>query len=579
VWNDSRDDQDLFGTRLDTNGNHVDEADVLVGPNSRAGQSYNLDLVWGQGRFSLAYHTDETIAGRFLDSALTELAPGALNLSPVPNQQDIPTAIWTGSTYVLGWTDERVEMANQFRMVEIDAAGTVLDPMGVLLSTPEQRVGSGAVAFNGQTILYTWNAWGDAPASYKRTQRLDGPLSEPEMWLTDSQASSPVSNGQTFMALSYAGDNGDGNENEIWGHRFDADGTVAGEAFLIQTISRPRAGLWPLGDEFLLAFSGQEVSGTPIAGKVMTINGQGEITAEYEPVQDGMLTAAAGTNDDAVLFSWQDDESGALWARLFSKVDGWREPFVLTDQVGWGTPAICWNGSEFVVVWSEDEVAAWARNVSANGAMTEPERLFDGNVGWPLLTPGAEGQMLLSYLSWNPIEYRRRVRSRIVGSLSEGMPDVVSSPSSGGSGPTNEPIGADPEGTPAGGPPAGGTGPEGLPETPGPGAPAVDPLMLLALGSLGTPMVPVWTRVAAPTTRVAARWAVPLARASAGSPCCWQRWLVVVVGRAQGIPCCKFAELRSRTPRVSGCNRNSVDRSGFRARWRSLWHRSLAAFP
>lgn len=433
VWEEQRDSgTGVYATRLSAGGSPIDAADVELASPSRAGQSYNLDLEWGNGRYSLVYDTQDGVEGRFLDAELNELDPGKLELSPVPNSQLLPLSVWTGSHYVLAWSDERVELSPEFRSVRIDDAGTVLDPNGILVSSPGDNVGGISLAFNGTTLLYTWQAWGESPVSYRRTQSLDGTWSEPEAWLTGTTSGPVASNGDGFLALSYAGDNGNGNENEIWGHVFDAEGEAAGDPQLLVTVSRPRPGLWAAGDEYLLAYSGQEIEGTPITGSVLRLTGTGEVAGEYEPVTEGILTASAGSNGQQTLFSWKDEQTGALWGRLLDEADGWQDPFVLADQVAEGTPAICWDGETFVVVWGEERTAMWSRTVSADGGLTEPERLFSGDYGWPTLTLGDNGQMLLSYVHW--LEIGRRIRSRIVGELGEGIPAQPDDPGTGGEG-------------------------------------------------------------------------------------------------------------------------------------------------
>jgi len=178
-----------------------------------------------------------------------------------------------------------------------------------------------------------------------------------------------------------SGDNGNGNPNEIWAQRFDATGAVDGAALQLATISRPRWRLEPFGNEYFLAYSGQEIGGTPIASSVLTLSAAGAVTAEYEPFTDGNPWASAGGNSDQMLVSWQDATTEGLWGRLLSKADGWGEPFVLTEQVAEGVPAICWDTEAFVVVWGEDRTALWSRDVSPDGSLSEAERLFTGDYG------------------------------------------------------------------------------------------------------------------------------------------------------------------------------------------------------
>ncbi|MBN1607631.1 MAG: hypothetical protein JW940_13420 [Polyangiaceae bacterium] len=110
-----------------------------------------------------------------------------------------------------------------------------------------------------------------------------------------------------------------------------------------------------------------------------------------------------------------------LMGRLLDRTEGWAEPFVLADPVAEGVPAIAWDGTSFVVAWAEDKKAMWSRNVSPDGALSEPERLFSGDYGFVNLTPGADGQLLLGYVRWLEWARSRRVESRLVGELADGI--------------------------------------------------------------------------------------------------------------------------------------------------------------
>ncbi len=426
AWQDSRD-GGIWGTRLAPGGMSVDPEDVSLEAPARASQSWDIDLAWGGDRYALAFVGDG-VEGRFVDDELNVLAPNALQLSALPSAQNIPSSAYNGETYVLGWSDERDQDAYQFRAGRIDDAGNRLDPDGLSVSPVGERVGGVAVASTGESTLLSWYAWGDEPAAYKRVLDADGNLSEPEVWLSGRTGGGVLSsNGDSYLSLYSAGDNGVGNDNEIWGQWFDAAGELSGEPRLLVTISRPRSGLWSFGNEHLLAYSGQEAGGEPITGSVLTFDSEGMVTGEYEPVVEGMLSASGGASDEHFLFTWQDD-SDALWGRILTKGEGFGEPFMVSDQVTADTAAVAWDGSTFVVVWPEEREAMWTRNIGADGAMSEPERLFSGDYGWVRLTPGPEGQMLLTYVRWLEWARSRRIESRLVGALGDGVAPLPGEP-------------------------------------------------------------------------------------------------------------------------------------------------------
>ncbi len=449
VWSDDRDTEPgIYGTRLRADGSSVDAADVALGTGSRVYQAWDIDLSWGNDRYSLAYVGDG-IVGRFLSSDLTVLEPGALELTPVPNAQILFSSVWDGSQYVLGYSDERAGDdlgVDQLRSVRIDDAGNNLTPDGIILADgPEQTTGV-SMASNGQTTLITW--WNyEANSGYRRTLDPSGALSAPVTWAAGAEMSyGTSSNGENFVALYSAGDNGVGNDNEIWSQLFDAAGAPDGSPTQLVTVSRPRWTMEPLGSEYVVAYSGQEIDGTSIDGAVLVLAADGTVADEFEPVVGGIVTTSASGNGQQMLFSWKDGATEALMGRILDRGEGWGEAFRLADPAVEGAAAIAWDGAAFVVVWAADRTAMWSRTVSPDGSLGAAEPLFLGDYGWPTLTAGPEGQMLLSYVRWLESSRSRRVESRLVGDIGDAVAVAhigADSIGDGGS-PSVEPVEPDP---------------------------------------------------------------------------------------------------------------------------------------
>jgi hypothetical protein len=285
--------------------------------------------------------------------------------------------------------------------------------------------------------VYSWQPR-SSDAFYVRVRDRAGNLGEPELWRTGGAGGTVVSNGDDFLAGFSDGDNGNGNPNEVWAQRFDSAGAVDGEPFPIVTISRPRGSLSAFGSNYLYAYSGQEIDGTVIGGSSLRLDAEGNVLAEYGPVVDGMLSASRGASDEWVLFSWQD-ETEALWARLLHADEGYSEPFQLVAGVTEGAPAIAWDGNQFVVVYADDRMAMWTLTGASEGAVSTAERLFDGDYGYPRLTPGPDGQMLLTYIHWGEWSRTRRVESRFLGEGAEMLPPGDDMP------PADEPPGNEPQ--------------------------------------------------------------------------------------------------------------------------------------
>jgi hypothetical protein len=427
AWEDGRTGSDMiYGTRVSEAGVPLDSSDVeLAGP-SRAYQSWELDLAWTGDAFALTYASDG-IYGGFFASDLSPVGALDIELTAIPSAQGVPVAAWDGTNYVLGYSDERdsENLAYSFRSVRIGTDGAIVDPEGVAISEPELPASGGSVASNGVVTLYTFQPMFEEEL-YQRVRSADGTLSAATVWGTGT-GGMVASNGEGFLAAFATGDDGSGNDAEVWVQGFDATGNVAGDPTLLVNVTRPRGLLSAFGSDYLYAYSGQEDVGTVIPGSALLVDASGTVAQEYGPVVDGMLTATTGASEEQLLISWQDDAE-ALWGRLLHKEDGFGDPFPLVPGIAEGPPAVAWDGTKFVVAYADDRMAMWTLEVSVDGTTSTPERLFDGDYGWPSLTAGPDGQMLLTYLHWHELSRTRRVESRFVGANVDIVPPVEEPP-------------------------------------------------------------------------------------------------------------------------------------------------------
>jgi MYXO-CTERM domain-containing protein len=421
VWEDrSEADARIVGARLSLTGDRVDATDVVLAVDTRAGQSWNLDLTWTGSHHALVYSSnndDGGIQGRLLDNALSPIDSGEFPLTVLPMRQYLGGVGFTGEGYIVSWMLEPDELEDR------SAHATRITPSGVIESeelVAEALAGSfivnTSVATTSATTLFAYSLSGDTAATYIRAQPAGGTLAEPVLLeFLEGATLQVASNGETFLGIYEAGENANGNAIEIWGQRFDASGSPAGESFLIQAMERPRAQLIRSGQGYLLFYAGQEIGGEEIVGSTLELSSEGELVKDHGPVTEDRVYVSAASNGSQTLFVFRGLDAESVVGRLLDHQSGYGEVFQISQEQAIRGEAVGWGGDRFLVAWPEQDAAMWAREVTIDGQISEAEELFPGDVVSPRLTPGPDGQLLLSYLRY--IEGLRSVRvtSRLMG--------------------------------------------------------------------------------------------------------------------------------------------------------------------
>ncbi len=413
AWEDDRSGEDaVFATELTQEANHLSDADTALSGPSRAGQSWDLELQWTGELYSLVYAQDG-LFGEYFDRNLTAINAERLGLTAFPSAQGVPSLAWSGAQFVLAYSDEGNGSIDDLsvRSVDISVDGAV--GPGVAISGDGERTGSVQVASNGQVTAFAYTPFG-GDNSFVRIRPQSEALGPPIAWKMRGSSATMMSNGSTFVSLYSDATQAGANDDQVWGQTFDESGQPSGAPYKLVDITRPRGSAAPMGQQYLYAYSGQELDGAAITGNTLRFSDDGVVLAEYGPVMDGMLTASIGAHENTALIAWQD-ANDALWARMLDQDNGFSEPFLLTDLAAEGTPAIAWQEDHFLVVFGAERKALWSLEVDRSGTATSPEPLLSGDYGWPVLATAPDGVTLLSYVKWLDGSRSRRIESRFIG--------------------------------------------------------------------------------------------------------------------------------------------------------------------
>jgi hypothetical protein len=154
---------EIRGTRVSTAGDVLDPAGLLLVDGEGAPGSF--DLAFGAANFLLVWQAgrgegvETDVRGALVTPAGSVREPGGFPIADAAGWQRDPQVAWNGSTHLVVWGDSTepptTSSTSDVRGARVDAAGTVLDPSGIAVSTAPGGQSRPTVAAHGP-FLVTW---------------------------------------------------------------------------------------------------------------------------------------------------------------------------------------------------------------------------------------------------------------------------------------------------------------------------------------------------------------------------------------------------------------------------------------
>jgi hypothetical protein len=171
VWQDARDttnnQYDIYGARVNMNGILLDTNSIAIFVNTAEQIEPSVDfdgtnylVVWEDHRTQVL-----GINGARMDVSGTVLDPSGFVISGIPNQPEWqPSVTYNGTDYFVVWTDDRNGTYPDIYGARVDVNGTVLDTSNIPISLTPGVKGLPAVASNGSEFLAVWEDDRDYPS-------------------------------------------------------------------------------------------------------------------------------------------------------------------------------------------------------------------------------------------------------------------------------------------------------------------------------------------------------------------------------------------------------------------------------
>ena len=327
---------DVFGARVTAAAAVQDPSGILVSNGPSRGEApaiawnptaQQFFVVWEDLRGGFA----SDLYGARLDKNGNILDASGIAISARPGDAEFrPAVTWSGTEYLVVWEDTRnfnaggggplcVQCDDIFG-ARVSAGGTVLDPDGLLISGADQHQVDPAVAWNGSTYLVVWTddrAPGNRHDIYGGLVSSAGVVSNNNTVISEFSGgqNSPTvaSNGTDFLVAWSSAVLGDIHASRVTGAAavLDPTGIPVGAADGIQ--SEPSVA-WS-GNRYLVAWTDARlVTETNVYGALVDAGGAVTSAATGIPISTAtrdQRTPAVTNGSSGWFVAWRDERAGA----------------------------------------------------------------------------------------------------------------------------------------------------------------------------------------------------------------------------------------------------------------------------
>ena len=421
-WADDRSgvSRDIFGARVDQFGVVLDPDGIAISVTSHLEAEPVIIfngadhlVAWEDyGGVSIPdiYCARVTQTGIVLDTAGIPVCIGA-------NAQTYPAIAFSGSNYLVAWSDNRSGLAWDIYGARVDQSGGILDSSFFLVSLNTRIPTSAAIAFDGTNYLVVW---GEGSNIYGVRVNQDGIVIDPNaiaIVANDKNQWSPsvAFDGTNYLVVWIDQPLLERTYSDIYGARVTQSGLVLdvnGFAICAAAYDQQNPCIAFDGNNYLVVWDDERWGNPNIFGTLVTPSGvtlggisisTGAIGREYPAI------AFDGTN---YLIVWQDWRNGTDPNIYGARVDGGGvvlDPagVAICTAPGWQWyPAVAFDGMNYMVAWQDwrdgVEHDIYGATLDTSGAVVSTYIVSaqSGHQLFPSMAHGTSDSMLIVYSGW-----------------------------------------------------------------------------------------------------------------------------------------------------------------------------------
>jgi len=374
VWYDRRSgtSYDIYGARIDEDGNILDPAGILIA----RGNSYdpNPDVAFDGTNYLIVWHYNESgnpynIYGTRVSKQGVVLDTEPFAISEATGAQMSPQVAFDGTNYLVVWHDSRSGSSYDIYGARVAQDGTVLNT-GIAISTAANYQYFPDVSFDGTNYMVVWQDERDGTFDiYGSRVNQSGVVQEPSGILISDAANDQNRPSIDFDGTNYfiAWDDGRTSSSyDIYGTRIDTGGNIlnaAGIPISTATDIQSSPSVSFDGTNYLVTWhdrrdgANYDIFGTRVnqSGEVQDPSG-----IHISNIDAQQTSPAVISYNDQWLVAWKDARNGSYSDIYGSRINS---SGTVTDPSGilistsaqtQGKPAIASDSTNYLVVWQED---------------------------------------------------------------------------------------------------------------------------------------------------------------------------------------------------------------------------------
>ncbi|UCC11815.1 MAG: T9SS type A sorting domain-containing protein [candidate division WOR-3 bacterium] len=385
VWEHDGADFDLYGTRVSNAGTVLDPSGIAIanGP----AHEYFPEVAFDGTNYLIAwkryYNNNHYIYGTRITPGGTVLDPSGFLISYSGATQGDPSLAFDGTNFLVAWEDSRNGSMDIYA-ARITSSGTVLDPVGIGVSTDGSAQYTPVVTFNGEDYVIVWRDYRATAsdiygARVTQTGMVLDPAGIPVISAPNSQAA-PACASDGVNCLAVCWDYRTIHNYNIIGARVTQDGTVLDEDGIMLSTSanwQEHVSIASDGDNFLLVWEdtrdsdSSDIYGMRIGQDGTVLDPEGIPISTAENRQRYPAVTFNGTNYFVIWHDHNDDIYGTRVTTDGTVLDHAGIP-VAIDAWCQTPPTVTSDGSNFLVIWDWQQYEIRGARVSGDGTVLDP---------------------------------------------------------------------------------------------------------------------------------------------------------------------------------------------------------------
>ena len=246
VWEDPRSgsDDDIYGARVTPSGTVLDPSGFVISQaaGSQCGSALGFDganflVVWQDFRSG---SDSSDIYGARVTPSGTVLDPSGFVISQATSSQYGPALGFDGANFLVVWNDPRSGSDDDIYGARVTPSGTVLDPSGLVVSQAAGNQCGPALGFDGANSLVVWSdlrSGSDGADIYGARVTPSGTVLDPLGFVVSQAAGSQCGPALRFDGANFLmvwPDGRSGSDDDIYGARVTPAGVVFDEGPVVR---------------------------------------------------------------------------------------------------------------------------------------------------------------------------------------------------------------------------------------------------------------------------------------------------------------------------------------------------------